>query len=382
MNPATLTPTPTLWQVTPEDATRAVHTVWEKASAKPIVLFGAGGTGKEVLAALRARGITPQFFAEDSTTRAGQKLEGVEIISTADIASRVGRTGTIIVCIFLPHHAFAATKARVQELLPDACILPFYTALAALGGDDFSHYFFSSAKAECARLAIMQALYEHLADDASRRTLIEHLQLRLFHASPSPAAAREDIPLPAQALSNPLLTYVDGGAYDGDTLGLFLKLSGNTFRKAIALEPDPTNAHKIRTYFSTLPQDISMKLELVNKGVWRESGEVSFAGGGNMAGAISDKGETRIPVTSLDDLLAGEPAPYFIKLDVEGSEMAALEGAHRTIRTQRPLLAIAVYHTPSDLADVYAWLESAGCNYTYGLRCYGGDGTDLMLFVW
>lgn len=42
----------------------------------------------------------------------------------------------------------------------------------------------------------------------------------------------------------------------------------------------------------------------------------------------------------------------YIKMDVEGSEMAALEGASQTIRDLKPKLAISAYHKPEDLWEI------------------------------
>lgn len=42
----------------------------------------------------------------------------------------------------------------------------------------------------------------------------------------------------------------------------------------------------------------------------------------------------------------------YIKMDVEGSEAEALEGADKTIRKHRPKLAVCVYHLPSDLWQI------------------------------
>ncbi|HEY3813807.1 MAG TPA: FkbM family methyltransferase [Caulobacteraceae bacterium] len=54
---------------------------------------------------------------------------------------------------------------------------------------------------------------------------------------------------------------------------------------------------------------------------------------------------------ALDDLCRwqGLGKVDFIKMDVEGSEIPALEGAHETILAHRPKLGISVYHRPTDL---------------------------------
>ena len=46
---------------------------------------------------------------------------------------------------------------------------------------------------------------------------------------------------------------------------------------------------------------------------------------------------------------AGVDRVDYIKMDIEGSEIAALEGAHETILKHRPKLGICVYHRPTDL---------------------------------
>ncbi len=64
-----------------------------------------------------------------------------------------------------------------------------------------------------------------------------------------------------------------------------------------------------------------------------------------------EDGDISIEVRRLDDILGNRPVT-FIKMDIEGSELAALRGAERIIRQQRPKLAICVYHKPEDMWEI------------------------------
>lgn len=58
----------------------------------------------------------------------------------------------------------------------------------------------------------------------------------------------------------------------------------------------------------------------------------------------------------------------FIKMDIEGAEMDALEGAADIIRTFKPRLAISGYHKPADLWEIPRRIRSFNPNYkiTFG----------------
>lgn len=55
-------------------------------------------------------------------------------------------------------------------------------------------------------------------------------------------------------------------------------------------------------------------------------------------------------------------------MDVEGFEPHIVRGALNTIRTQRPVLAISIYHTPEEFYELKPFLESLGLNYQFQIR--------------
>jgi FkbM family methyltransferase len=81
-----------------------------------------------------------------------------------------------------------------------------------------------------------------------------------------------------------------------------------------------------------------------------------------------------VTVTTIDKVI--EEQNFFgnglIKMDIEGFEMKALEGAKNTLRTLKPSLAIAVYHEYENANKCAEIIQNANPEYKIELRgCYG-----------
>ena len=92
------------------------------------------------------------------------------------------------------------------------------------------------------------------------------------------------------------------------------------------------------------------------KGVWNKDDELQLSTGVEWASTASsvvlDRGSrgVKVPLTTIDKLVAELHLPRvdFIKMDIEGAEMQALEGAQDTVRRFHPRMAISVEHRPTD----------------------------------
>lgn len=70
-------------------------------------------------------------------------------------------------------------------------------------------------------------------------------------------------------------------------------------------------------------------------------------------------------MTSLDDYVSNKKLSRVnvIKMDIEGAEMAGLEGASQVIREFKPRLAISAYHKPEDLWEIPHKLKTQNGDY-------------------
>ncbi len=68
-------------------------------------------------------------------------------------------------------------------------------------------------------------------------------------------------------------------------------------------------------------------------------------------------------------------------MDIEGSELRALQGSKMTIQKYMPKLAVSVYHNNEDLLEIYEFIKSLPIDYKIYLRHYNHSATDTILYA-
>jgi len=173
---------------------------------------------------------------------------------------------------------------------------------------------------------------------------------------------------------------VDAGAYTGVTFSLLASQMIGPTGVIYAFEPDPFNSGRL---LYNIQLNRINNIRVIPKGLWHENGTIPFfskhTGGScffpGMNAADPTVDEFPVEVVKLDDMF---PKIDFLKMDIEGSELEALQGAQRLLTEGSPKCAIEVYHVrhgSPTLTRVKNFLESLHYTVTFAptapLTLYG-----------
>ncbi|NBH82399.1 FkbM family methyltransferase [bacterium C-53] len=170
---------------------------------------------------------------------------------------------------------------------------------------------------------------------------------------------------------------IDGGAYDGDSILNFIKLRGADYTQIIACEPDKTN---YKSLLRNIQDNHIENIQTINKGLYREPTILKFASSGTRMSSIDGLGEEEIVVDTIDNI-AGEWDVSIIKMDIEGSEIDALNGAIDTIQRCRPILMISAYHKKDDILKIFDFVNKNAEGYEFFFRCHKPIAIDAVLYA-
>ena len=110
-------------------------------------------------------------------------------------------------------------------------------------------------------------------------------------------------------------------------------------------------------------------VEICNHGLWkcRDILKISNAQGGSRIVNIEAADSTECKLISIDEFVKENNIEKidFIKLDIEGAEPEALEGARETIIKYRPQIAVCVYHRPEHIYSLMFYLNSLNLGYKF-----------------
>lgn len=325
--------------------------IWNYLSQteKPILLYGMGNGGDEIIAQLKTKNKEISgVFASDTFVR-GQNFKSFPVL-TYDKAKEI--FGNFIVLT-----AFGTGDANVidnikniakeQELyVPD---VPVY------GNTVFTQEFFDD------NIKNADFIRKHLSDERSKIVFDNVINFKKS-ADFSLLLNTEDVETDVyNSLFDNYSKIFDLGAYTGDTVIKFVSLFPD-FEKFVAVEPDIKNYNKLLQNTKNM-QNIFTE----NAAISYLDGQMFFGNEGGRNQAV-DKGYSTTKTITIDTLTKKYGAPDFIKFDIEGQELNGIIGGENTIKEHKPALMISAYHRSEDIFTIPLKILSLRNDYKMYIR--------------
>lgn len=332
------------------------NSLWENLThtTKPIVLFGMGNGADRIFAKCCDYNIKiADIFATDPFVR-GQSYLGYKMMTYKEICQKYK---DFIVLI-----AFASESPEVLDIFYRMSVeQEVYAPHIQLFGDVcFDQDYFAT------NVEKINQVYKLLADDFSRQLFADIMNYRisgkleylLAHQTIRVKDIKNILALSDQE------TYLDLGAYNGDTIKEFINITNNNYQKIFALEADPKNFRKLENF---IVEENILDTEIYNLGSWSKPAELKLTKASGRQAKIVEDGKRNISVTSIDALFPHEEIS-FIKMDVEGAEKETLHGAKNIIQKHQPKLFVACYHYDEDILHLPLLIHELNPNYKIFLR--------------
>lgn len=365
--------------------------------ANPPLVYGAGVVGQAIISGLQLKaGIKVKWIIDKNKELWGKKLEQAVIISP-DEGRRKYLNSPIIV-------ASVIYETEIVKFLKEAGFTQIYplTYLNYLDSQLFDYRDYSEKYKALfknnAQKKIIQ-VYNLLADKKSKIIFKKIIKFRLKHyydIQMDLIMSKADQYFEAGVIKlRKNEVFVDGGAYDGDTVRRIRNNPEWKDWKIFAFEPDPANYDVLKKSI----KDLNLSnVTAVKSGLWSKLDTLKFFGLGSPESGIGgdDKFKSwsgdvnsssmkakivELSVVSLDKYFYEKEMPTYIKMDIEGAEKEALMGAKQMIREFKPKLAICVYHKPSDLWEIPLLIKKLNPDYKLYLRHYSRELCETVVYA-
>lgn len=337
-----------------------------------VLVYGARLAGQRVQDYLAGEGIEVSAFLDRDASL--KSVDGISVATASDwAASHDPASACVIIGLFNNYVDVGEVVTQLQQLGYARVVSLVEFVRHYPKGQPFRYWLVEPSyyQAHAERIARMRG---QLADEASRELLDRIVDFRItgdYLQLPAPTPRQyfpEDLPAWPQPLR-----FIDCGAYTGDTVEE-MRTAGLTFEAVATFEPNLEN-------YAVLVKSLS-DLNAVNFpcGVSDGNRRVGFDGALGAGGHLVESGEEMVTCVRMDDALPGF-APNLIKMDIEGEEPAALEGARAMLLEHRPSLAISIYHRAEHLWSILEQIEGYELGYRFYLRCHARSTFDTVLYA-
>ena len=347
----------------------------------PLALYGAGNLGRLARDFFKAvgRDCVMAIDLDADRLKADAGWSGVPILRPDEVTDTVKHGARLSLCVvtapYVPLER-SLSEQGFKDIVPFFDLAEGFRHLHPLSNGWFAPPLTSRDEAKTA------AVLARWDDDISRAHHLQFLAWRrlrqewTFDAAPVAGGNRFFIPEVTDVLGRDEV-FVDAGAHHGSVIEAFNRQTKSAFKQIVAIEPDPSNraclAENLRRW---LPDDA--RVTVCDCVLAEGRREAPFHDGLDYASQLSGTGRMRVTTSTLDALAL---SPTFVKLHLEGGELAALKGAQQTLRTHRPIVVATVYHNADGIWETPRWLMDTLPDYRFLFRAHAWCGNGAVVYA-
>lgn len=336
-----------------------------------VVIWGTAGAANYAYEFLTSLGIHINYVTDSFSHHKDEVWHGIPILNKESVFAMGDKVIIVIACSF---------GYQIDKLLASKSInyVMFDTNLLNTNVDTGSSQYIG-AKGEIVKAfdQIFQ-VYSLLGDDKSRITLYNALCYRitldrdlLLGVYDKNTYFGNDV-VPSISCD----AIVDCGAFIGDSMESFFR-HGCSCKKYFALEPSPKQYEILK---DCIARNHFQNVEALPLAAWDCREKLTFVQTSGGASHIGKTGELTIQADTIDSITSGQKVDC-IKMDIEGSEIPALNGAKHAIQTYHPVVMASIYHHLSDMWEIPILLKDLYPDYRLYIRHHSPWGDDTVLYA-
>lgn len=245
----------------------------------------------------------------------------------------------------------------------------------------------------------IQDIEKKLYDDYSRKVLREVVIRRMMGMNSGYEVLKVENEIqylfPPALFSKTEGAILDCGGYIGDTIDRFINKLGNNLGKIYSFEALPGNISALEKKKSEVSERWNGEIKIIPFALADKRRVISFCETDKRGGCFSPdfRSITRfeyinpirkfeVEAVQIDDVIRDDEKIRYIKMDIEGAEYEALIGAEKTIKREKPGLAISIYHNTNDYYRLADLILHYIPEYKLAVRHHKARHVDTVLYAW
>lgn len=340
----------------------------------PLVMWGAGSSAPEVDYYLKKHGIIiSDVFVDDEYYAEGLFFNEKAVLSYSMLKEKYHKVNVILGNSYYEKKRNIRKKSIVRRVF---CLFSIsYNIFEKTPLTEIEQY-----------ISEFELVYKLLEDNKSKKNLLAFLKTRV---SGNNRYIIDVFEHETNFFHNTIFkinkdeVYLDVGAYDGDTIRLFLKENCGNYKYIYALEPDENNFKELKGF---VKKNHINNIQLEKLGAWNCERGLLFSSEHQVSGVATedDSSDTdkisKVLVAPLDDMFDYIDTVTLIKINYYKGVKEAVEGAENLLKKHAPKLAITIGFDCRNIRCIPLLIKEINPEYKIYLRYNRGMASGLTLY--